>query len=342
MTAIVIHAAGDLRIEDRPAPPPGPDEVRVRVRRGGICGSDLHYMRHGGFGPVRLAEPMVLGHEVAGEVEDAGADTGFAPGEAVAIDPSLPCGACRFCAAGATQHCTDMRFFGSAMRRPHVHGAFRSAITVPARQLVRLPAGLAVERAAFAEPLAVGLHAATRAGIGPGMRVIIAGMGPIGLLALLAARHRGAAEIVACDVLGAPLALAARLGATETVDLGREPDGLARFAGGKGWFDAGIEASGAASSLAGLIGVVRPQGRIAQLGLGGDMSLPLMALVSKEIELAGAFRFGPEFAEAVALLASGAIDPDPLLSAVLPAERAVEAFALAADKARAVKVQLAF
>ncbi|CAG4910225.1 unnamed protein product [Acidocella sp. C78] len=342
MTAIVIHAAGDLRIEDRPAPPPGPDEVRVRVLRGGICGSDLHYMRHGGFGPVRLAEPMVLGHEVAGEVEVAGAASGFAPGEAVAIDPSLPCGACRFCLAGATQHCADMRFFGSAMRRPHINGAFRSAITVPARQLVRLPAGLSVERAAFAEPLAVGLHAAARAGIGPGMRVIIAGMGPIGLLALLAARHRGAAEIVACDVLGAPLALAARLGATETVDLGQKPEGLARFAEGKGRFDAAIEASGAAASLAGLIAVVRPQGRIVQLGLGGDMTLPLMALVSKEIELAGAFRFGPEFAEAVALLASGAIDPDPLLSAVLPAARAAEAFALAADKARAVKVQLAF
>ena len=111
MRAIVIHAPKDLRVETRPAPEPGPGQVAVRIRAGGICGSDLHYYQHGGFGAVRLQEPMVLGHEIAGVVEAVGPDVGgLAPGDAVAVNPSLPCGACRYCLAGQPNHCLDMRF----------------------------------------------------------------------------------------------------------------------------------------------------------------------------------------------------------------------------------------
>ena len=343
MPAIVIHAANDLRLEDRTAPEPGPGEVMVRIGRGGICGSDLHYVRHGGFGPVRLAEPMVLGHEVAGTIERVGADVAdLAAGAPVAVNPSLPCGQCRFCRDGLANQCSDMRFFGSAMRRPHVQGAFSSAITVKARQIVPLPAGLSVETAAFAEPLAVALHAVARAGVGPGDRVVISGMGPIGTLILLAAREAGAAEIVVADVLAEPLAMAQRLGADAALDLAADPDALAPFGAERGYFDIGIEASGAPKALGALVTVVRPRGRIVQVGLGGDLAVPAMPLVSKEIEIAGAFRFDTEFVRAIALLGAGAIDVAPMLTEVFPVARAHDAFTLAADKSRAMKVQIAF
>jgi L-idonate 5-dehydrogenase len=300
MSAIVIHKAGDLRVEPRTAPAPGTGEVLVRIDRGGICGSDLHYVRHGGFGTVRLAEPMILGHEVVGTVAQVGDGVhGFAAGDAVAINPALPCGICRFCAADMSNHCLDMRFFGSAMRRPHVQGAFRSAITVQARQLVKLPAGLDPANAVFAEPLAVALHAVARSAIKPGDRVVITGMGPIGMLILLAARHAGAGEIVATDIAAEPLALASRLGADQAL----APDALTPFTADRGHFDIGFEASGAAPALPTLMSVVRPRGRIVQVGLGGDLPVASMVLVTKEIDLVGAFRFTDEFERAVALLA---------------------------------------
>ncbi|MGC9270691.1 L-idonate 5-dehydrogenase [Acidiphilium sp.] len=339
MPAIVIHQANDLRLEDHPAPPPGAGEVQVRITRGGICGSDLHYVSHGGFGSVRLAEPMILGHEVVGTVALCGPGvTGVTPGDAVAINPALPCGTCRFCRADQSNHCLDMRFFGSAMRRPHVQGAFRSEITVNFRQLVPLPQGLDPARAVFAEPLAVALHAVKRAGVRPGDRVIIAGMGPIGALILLAARYAGATTIVATDIAAEPLALARTLGADQAI----KPDGLSLFTEDRGYFNIGFEASGAAAAPGALLGVVEPRGRIIQVGLGGDLPISSMSLVAKEIDICGAFRFTHEFDHAVTLLGAGAIDVAPLLTAVFPVVQASAAFALAADRSRAMKVQISF
>ena len=131
MEALVIHAPGDLRVEEVATDPLGPEQLQVRVRCGGICGSDLHYYQHGGFGTIRVKEPMVLGHEVAGVIEAVGsAVRGFAPGERVAISPSRPCGLCTYCQQGLQNHCLDMRYYGSAMRTPHVQGAFRQQIVV--------------------------------------------------------------------------------------------------------------------------------------------------------------------------------------------------------------------
>ncbi len=139
MQGLVIHGANDLRIEDLPTPELGTGQLRVRVRCGGICGSDLHYMQHGGFGTVRVKEPMVLGHEVAGVITAVGAAVaGFAAGERVAISPSRPCSQCRFCQLGLQNHCLDMRYYGSAMRTPHVQGAFRQDIVIEPYQAHRL------------------------------------------------------------------------------------------------------------------------------------------------------------------------------------------------------------
>jgi L-idonate 5-dehydrogenase len=340
--AAVIHAPHDLRIETRDVPEVGAEEVRVRVRAGGICGSDLHYFHQGGFGTIRIREPMVLGHEVAGVVEAVGALVSHVrPGDRVAVNPSLPCGRCRYCLAGAANHCLDMRFYGSAMRFPHVQGGFREVLVCHASQAV--PADMPPERAAFAEPLAVCLHAARQAGPLLGARVLVTGAGPIGALCLLAVRHAGAREVVATDLLDEPLATVRRLGADVALNLRAQPDALAPYAVGKGTFDAVFECSGSGAALAGAIAVARPGATIVQVGIGGaETPVPLTSVVAKEITLRGSFRFHEEFALAVDLLARGAIDVAPLLTATLPLAEANEAFALASDRARAMKVQLAF
>jgi len=341
MRAAVIHAPHDLRIEDVGVAAPGPGEVQVRIRAGGICGSDLHYFHHGGFGTVRIREPMILGHEVAGEVVAVGEGvTRVAPGDRVAVNPSLPCGHCRFCLAGQPNHCLDMRFYGSAMRFPHVQGGFRELLVCDESQAV--PADMPAERAAFAEPLSVCLHAARQAGPLLGQRVLVTGAGPIGALCVMVARQAGAGEIVATDLLDEPLALVRRVGADRTLNMRAEPDALAGYGRDKGYFDVALECSGSGPALAGALGAVRPGGTIVQVGIGGgETAVALNVLVAKEISLRGTFRFHEEFAWAVRLLGAG-LDVGPLLTERVPLAEAERAFALASDRAQAMKVQLAF
>jgi L-idonate 5-dehydrogenase len=164
MKAIVIHAAKDLRIDEREPETPGPGEVEIRLATGGICGSDLHYYNHGGFGTVRVKEPMILGHEVSGHIAALGEGvSGLAIGDLVAISPSRPCGHCEYCLKGLPNHCFNMRFYGSAMPFPHIQGAFRERLVAQASQCVKAD-GLSAGEAAMAEPLAVTLHATRRAG----------------------------------------------------------------------------------------------------------------------------------------------------------------------------------
>jgi L-idonate 5-dehydrogenase len=286
---------------------------------------------------------MVLGHEIAGTVAAVGpAVRSLRPGDKVAVNPSLPCEACRYCLAGLANHCLDMRFYGSAMRFPHVHGGFRQRLVAQERQCIAVPADLALEKAAFAEPLAVCLHAVSRAGPLLGKRILITGAGPIGMLTLLAARHAGAREVVITDVADAPLALARKLGADRAVNVATEKDAMTAYEADKGVFDVMFEASGNPAALRQGIAAVRPRGIVVLIGIGGEASLMLNVLVAKEVDLRGTFRFDAEFAWAVAAIASGRIDPTPLLTEVVPLARAREAFELASDRTRAMKVQLSF
>lgn len=343
MRAVVIHAAHDLRIEERPQPEVEPTDVLVAIKAGGICGSDLHYYHDGGFGTVRVRHPMALGHEIAGVISATGsAVSHLVPGMRVAVNPSRPCNTCRYCREGLRQHCLDMRFMGSAMRVPHVEGGFREFVAVDASQAVPVPDGLSMGEAAMAEPLAVCLHAARRAGPLQGKRVLIAGCGPIGMLCLLVARQAGAAEVVATDVAAPPLALAAKLGADRALNVATDREALTPFAADKGHFDVMFECSGNQAALAGALPALRPGAIVVQVGIGGDMTLPMNVVVAKEIELRGTFRFEPEFPLAVDLMGRGLINVKPLISATLPFTDAVAAFDLATDKSRSMKVQLAF
>ena len=341
MRAAVIHAARDLRIEDVEGQALEPGEVEVRIRAGGICGSDLHYYQEGGFGTVRIREKLIPGHEIAGEVSAVGPGvTRVRVGDRVAVNPSRACGRCEYCLDGKPRHCLEMQFFGSAMRFPHVQGGFRERVVCTEAQAVTVAAGLGLEIAAFAEPLSVCLHAARQAGPLMGRRVLVTGTGPIGALAILVARHGGAREVVATDLAAAPLAIARRIGADAAIDV-REAGALDRFAAGKGYFDVVFEASGSAAALASAVAVARPGAVIVQVGLGGEMVVPVNAIVAKEIALKGTFRFDREFEWAVEFLGSGAIEVGALLTEVVPLEEAVRAFELAGDRSRAMKVQLA-
>ncbi len=344
MDALVIHAAGDLRIEPVETPPVGAGQARIRVRAGGICGSDLHYFQHGGFGAIRLQQPMVLGHEIAGVVEAIGPGvTGLAIGQQVAVNPSRPCAACRFCQLGLQNHCLDMRYYGSAMRMPHVQGAFRQQIVVEAGQAHPLAAGITYAEGSMAEPLAVGLHAVNRAGPLLGRKVLVAGCGPIGAMVVIAARRAGAAHIVATDVVAQPLRRVAEIGADEVINVADGPAALARFSAEKGQFDVLFEASGNERALRAGFDMVRPRGVIVQLGLsGGESTLPMNLVVTKEFDLRGAFRFHAEFGVAVGLINKGLVNLKPLVSATLPYRDAGRAFALAADRSQSMKVVLDF
>ncbi len=342
MRAIVAHAAMDLRIDEFEEAAPGPGEVLIRLAVGGICGTDLHYYRHGGFGPIKLKQPMILGHEVSGRVAALGDGVeGLEVGELVSILPSRPCRDCRYCLEGLPNHCLNMRFYGSAMPFPHIQGAFREQLVVEARQCI--PAGdLSAGEAAMAEPLSVALHATRRAGDLLGKRVLIAGSGPIGALCILAARRAGVREIVVTDLSDNALAHAARAGADRTLNVAEDPAALEGYAADKGYFDVLYECTGSAQALAAGMAALRPRGIIMQLGLGGDMQVPMMMLTAKELDLRGSFRFHEEFAVAVDLMGKGLIDVKPLITHTMPLDDALAAFKTAEDRSQAMKTQIVF
>ena len=342
MKSIVIHAANDLRIEEHEVPEPAAGEVQIALAVGGICGSDLHYYRHGGFGAIRLREPMILGHEVSGHITKLGEGViGLRVGQLVAISPSRPCYLCFFCASGVHNQCLHMRFYGSAMPFPHSQGAFSEMLVADARQCIAAD-GLTPGEAAMAEPLAVVLHATRRAGEMLGKSVLVTGCGPIGILAILAARRAGADLIVATDLSDFTLGMAKLAGADVVINTGTAPEGLDPFTPNKGSFDVLYECSGAAPALIAAIKAMRPGGTIMQLGLGGDMTLPMMAITAKELSLKGSFRFHSEFGVGVSLMQKGLIDVRPLITQTLPLAQAQKAFDLASDRTKAVKAQIRF
>ncbi|MGW7788489.1 L-idonate 5-dehydrogenase [Streptomyces tricolor] len=339
MLGCVLNGAGELRVEELPCPRPGPGAALVAVRYGGVCGSDLHYWRHGGVGDFRLREPMVLGHEVVGTVVSYGPEaTGPAPGTAVAVHPATPCGHCPECADGRANVCRDTRYLGSAARFPHVQGGFAARLVVPAGQLRVLPDGLGLRRAALAEPLAVALHAVRRAGEVAGRHVLVTGAGPIGCLVVAAAKAAGAARVTVTDLVPEALGYAAVAGA-DTLVRADDPDD-------PGWpaeVDTAVEASGAAAGLDTCVRLVRRSGVVVQLGMlpAGRTPFAGNLVVSREIEVRGAFRFDAEFDTALDLLAARG-EFDGLVSAVVPVREAESAFALAADRERSCKVLLEF
>ena len=340
---LVIHAPQDLRVQPFDPEGIGAGQVAVQVAAGGICGSDLHYFQHGGFGAVRIKRPMILGHEVAGVVTQVASDvTCVTVGDRVAVNPSRPCYQCQYCLEGLPNQCLDMRFYGSAMRDPHVEGAFRNLLVCDARQCERLDQSVRLEHAALAEPFSVALHGISRAGSLIGKRVLVSGCGPIGSLVVAAACIHGASEIVAVDMTDEALQVARQMGAHVLINGASDTNWSSRYSANKGTVDVVLECSGSAQALRTALDVVRPRGVIVQLGLGGDVSIPQNTVVAKELCICGSFRFHAEFSLAVRLINEARVDMGPMVTASFPLDRAHDAFALAGDRRRSMKVLLDF
>jgi L-idonate 5-dehydrogenase len=235
-----------------------------------------------------------------------------------------------------------MRFYGSAMPMPHIQGAFRQSLVAEQWQCHKISEHVSINDAAFAEPLAVALHAVNRAGSLLGKRILVTGCGPIGALTIIAARAHGALEIVATDVVDAVLEKARAVGADRTINVASDPAALPAYATNKGYFDIHFEASGNESAVRSGLDVLRPRSVLVQLGLGGDVSIPQNLVVAKEIEMRGTFRFHEEFALAVDLINARRVDVEPLLSGIFGVEDAVAAFDAAGDRSRSMKIHLNF
>ena len=328
MKAVVVHGAGDVRIDERPRPEPAPGEVLLAMEWGGICGSDIAYWKKGASGTAALTHPLVLGHEVAGRIAAVGAGvTGLAEGEPVTVHPAQLVGRLPERLAGRTNLHPHVRYFGSAAHTPHTDGGVSEFRPVPAAQVRLLPGGVGTESGALAEPLAVALHAVGRVPVLSGRTVLVNGAGPIGALVVAAAKHRGAREVVAADLSAASLGVARRMGADATVDVSRG-EALPRDA------DVVFEASGAPAALGPVLRATARGGTLVQVGNLPGTAEPaaLGDLVTREITWIGSYRFVDEIDDALRALRDG-LDVSPVISHRFPLDQAAQALAVAADPA---------
>jgi L-idonate 5-dehydrogenase len=343
MTAAVLHGAGDVRLEAYPRPTLAPGMALVRVRRAGMCGSDLHYFQHGCCGAFVPTRPFVLGHELAGEVAAVADDVaGLAVGARVAINPARACDRCAYCRSGRRNLCRRTIMLGSASTTPPTDGGFAELVAVRADQCHLLGDDMDDGVGAMMEPFAVALHAVRRSRLAGAARVLVTGGGTIGLLVAKTARAFGASLVVASDVSPGRRAVATALEADHAVDPADPALGdVVRELSGDG-FDVVFEASGARPALRQAFDLVRPGGTLVQVGTLGtdDMPLPANQLMAREITYLGSFRYADVFDDAIALVRSGRVDVGPLVSRVLPLAQAAEALVLAGNPGSAIKVQL--
>ena len=348
MKAFVLHGPEDMRFDgDRKRGELRAGDVLVRVRRTGICGSDVHYFLHGKIGEFVPREPFVLGHEFSGEVAEVGQGVaGLAPGDPIAIDPSIPCGRCVDCRGGRYNLCRDMRFVGSASCHPHIDGGFGEYVVVPADSCIPLPGGIDFGYAALLEPLSVAVHAINRAAVTGGIAgrgvagrtVVITGAGTIGYLVLLVARAYGASMVAVSDPEEFPREAALRAGADHAFT--PTDDGLKQFSESNR-IDIVVEVSGAPKALTEAIRIVRKGGTIVQVGTQPPLvELPQNLIMSKEIALLGSLRSAHSIRPALDLASSGRIDLKPVISSVFPFSRFDEAMQTAVEKRRVIKVQV--
>lgn len=325
MKAAIMTAPGRIELTELPVPAPGPHEALVKVMAVGICGSDIHYYEHGRIGRYVVDGPFVLGHECAGEVVAVGEKvTRVKPGDRVAVEPGVTCGTCEACKSGRYNLCPDVQFLAT----PPVHGAFAQYIVHREDFLFPIPDSISYEAAALIEPFSVGIHAARRSALQPGENVAILGMGPVGLMAVVAARAFGAGQIIAADLEPNRLKAARKLGATHTVRVGEEDpvEVIRSLTSGRG-ADVAFETAGNGQALKSALGALRRGGRLAVIGLPPqeEIALNVPFIVDNEIEISGIFRYANTYPDGIRFLAGGLADVDALVTDRYPLEKTQEA-----------------
>lgn len=320
MKALVLTEYLKLEIADMPTPEPGPDEVLIAVRACGICGSDVHGL-DGSTG--RRRPPIIMGHEASGNIAALGEGvSGWNEGDRVTFDSTIYCGECPYCRAGRINLCDNRRVLGVSCEEYRHHGAFAEYVTVPERVLHRLPDNLSFEHAALAEPVSIALHAVARAGVKPGESAVVIGAGMIGLLIVQALRLAGCYPLIAVDVDAGKLAAAKSMGATHVVDAnGDEAESaIIAITEGRG-VDHAFEAVGVGTTVAMAMKAVRKGGSVTLVGnLSPQIDFALQWAVTRELTLYGSCASNGEYPQCLNLIASGAIDVAPLISATAPLE----------------------
>ncbi len=332
--ALTVLGPGRLELRRWPEVEPGPGDALVDVAYGGICGSDVHYWQRGEVGESVLRDPMVLGHEIVGTVRHAAADGSGPPaGTAVAVHPAQTCDVCPHCLGGRSNLCAELRYLGSAARRPHTQGGFAERLVVPGARLTPVPEGLDLRTAALAEPASVARHALARLVDGVrGRTVLITGAGPIGLLTVALAHLGGAADIIVTDLHPRPLAIARRVGATHTVEAGSDLPPV----------DVALESAGSPAALAAALRALRPGGTLVQTGQlpSAGVTAPFHLAVTRELSITGSSRFAGDMTDALAVISAHRALFAPIISAEHSPGDAAAALTSAADPATSSKVLL--
>jgi len=303
----------------------GPHDVRIKIHTVGICGSDVHYYQHGAIGPFVVRAPMVLGHEASGTVVEVGAAvTTLREGDRVCMEPGIPDPDGKATRLGLYNLDPAVRFWAT----PPVHGCLTPYVVHPAAFTFKLPDNVSFAEGAMVEPLAVGLHAAHKAGITPGDLAVVSGAGPIGMVTALAALAGGCSRVVITDVQQPKLDLAATLGPIVPVNVANDNllDVIDALTDGWG-ADIVFEASGNERAAAGAIEPLCPGGRIVYIGMpGAPIMFDVVAAQAKEARIETVFRYAHVYPRAIELMRSGRIDVTPLLTDHYDFERSIEAF----------------
>jgi len=319
MKTVRLHGTGDLKIHDEPVPVAGAGEKLVRIKAVGVCGSDLHWFTEGSIGDAKLAHPLVLGHEFAGETED---------GQCVAIDPAISCGHCEFCEIGHPNLCENMIFAGHGKH----DGALREYASFPTRCLFPLPNSLSYVDGAMLEPLGVAIHTVDLGKLKAGMTVGVFGCGPIGLMIIQMAKLSGAAKIFATDKLPHRVDAAKRFGADQAYLVG-ESDQLGEIRAattGRG-VDVSFEVAGAQDAVDDAFAAVRPGGKVVLAGIPDDDKTSFAASVArrKGLTIKLVRRMKHTYPRAIELVSKGLIDVRSIITHSFPLEQASDAFHVA-------------
>ena len=327
MRALLLSDYKTLSVVEMPLPAIADDEVLVRVKACGVCGSDIHGY-DGSTG--RRIPPLVMGHEAAGIVERAGNRVeGFAAGDRVTFDSMVSCGACRFCRGGQINLCDNRMVLGVSCGDYRRHGAFAEYVAVPARILYQLPDGLSFERAALTEAVSIALHGVNRRVPSAEETAVVIGAGMIGVLTIQVLKAKGVRTIIAVDVGAQKLELASRMGATHAVNAATAdvPAAVADLTGGRG-ADVAYEVVGHGDTVATAIRSVRKGGTVVVIGnLAPNVELPLQSMVTREVSVLGSCGSNGEIPECIDLLARGVIDVDPIISLTAPLDEGPQLFA---------------
>jgi L-iditol 2-dehydrogenase len=318
MRVSVLQAAKTITIEDRPAPEPKPGEVVVRVDSVGVCGSDVHYYEEGRIGPYIVEAPLILGHEAAGEIVAVGEGVDSSRiGERVSIEPGVPDLICPQCLAGKYNLCPNMRFFAT----PPIDGAFAEYVAIHQAFAYPVPESISDDAAALLEPLSVALWACRKAAITAGTHVLINGSGPIGLVCVQAAAAFGATDITVADIKPQRLAVAERFGANTTINVANTPLEEHDLQA-----DVLLECAGIPAATTSAVQALGRGGRAVLIGSSShDVSLPLSRLQSYELQITGLFRYANTWPTAIALVASGRINLDQMVTGRYTLEQAEDA-----------------